>query len=456
MLRDRARPWSLPLVLALCYERNDPSARSAHRALTAAQWADLLARRQAAERAVAAAAHAVAAAHARLRLLRRLVGLDERGGGGGRRSAAEKQQGGGDDDDDDDDDDDGRPAAAAAPAPPPTSSSPALPRRWLTAQEADKERTTLSEARKAADRALKALATAADAAEEAAGDADFAAHRAPRMAALARGLGAHGAWLQRRALRDVMAAGRRNEAGGAAAAAATGQSRRSEESDGESWEEDEDDNDGARHHSPARFPPLGGLVAAYRSVALDCFDCYSDPDLERRPPGPGLPASAGRRFARLVPRRALFPPSSSSSSDPSGGKAPSVPWTVDRRRLAGARRILAWVEAAADGEAGGSSRGHRQQHRHELAEVEEALAEGAFGVEPLPPLDVLLERAVALERRRARRGGGGARRAAGAAAPGGGALPLPPPAASPSADPARRGVTAGWRTDAWGNGGQQE
>lgn len=483
LLRDRARPWALPLVLALCYERNDDPARAAHRALGGAQWSELLARRAAAERAVAAAAHATAAAHARVRLLRRLVGLVEDDGDSDSGVAAADALAAGQT----------RPAVATSAAPlssssaPPPPSSPTSPprRRWLTAQEAEKERTTLSEARKAGERALKALAAAAAIADEvgAAGDADFASRRAPRMAALARGLAAHARWLQRRALRDVLSAGRRNEAEaeaarallGPAAAAVAAQRQRCEEEeeddggDDDESSEDEDEDDHRNSPRPARLPPLHGLVAAYRGVALGCFDCYSDPDLERRAPGPGLPSSAGRRFPRLVPRRALFPSSSSSASGSGsgsrdGGQAPSAPPFVYKRRLAAARRILAWVdEAEAAGGGGEDAAARRQPQRQQpLAEVEEALAEGAYGVEPLPPMDVLLERAVALEMRieakqQAKRRAGGQR--------GGRAAMLPPPVAGAAADAAGAAacssawgdvppppppvVARGWKTGAW-------
>jgi hypothetical protein len=409
-------------VLSLCYERNAPPSRSAYRALGCAQWSELLARRAAAERAVAAAAHATAAAHARLVLLRRFVGLEE---GGDDEAAAGKS---------------GRGPAAAAATTPATNTTPTstLPRRWLTAQEADKERTTLSEARKAAE---QALAAASALAEEAAGDGDFASRRAARMAALARGLVAHGAWLQRRALRDVLAAGRRNEIEVEAARALLGGGGQQvvvEEGDEEEaggGREEEEEEDEATRPQHRHFPPLPGLLAAYHSVALSCFDCYSDPSLERRAPGPGLPSSTGRRFPRLVPRRALFP----APSDAGGGHAPSA---YNKRRLAAARRILAWVDDDAAEGGGGPL--------PPLAEVEVALAEGSYGVggEPLlPPMDVLLERAVALERRI--EAAAGQKRGRG----GGGSMPAVAPAAAPTPAPPPP-VARGWKTDAWsGDGG---
>jgi hypothetical protein len=219
-----------------------------------------------------------------------------------------------------------------------------------------------------------------------------------------------------------------------------------EEAGGEAEDEEEEEEDTRRLN---RFPPLPGLVAAYRGVALSCFDCYSDPSLERRAPGPGLPSSAGRRFPRLVPRRALFPP----PSDAGGGSQARSALVYNKRRLAVAKRILAWVDEGTGGEGGGGP-----LDLPPLAEVEEAMAEGSFGVvEPLlPPMDVLLERAVALERRIE---AGQGRRAAASAARGrggggGGSTPVVAPAAAPAPQPQPPPpVARGWKTDAWSGGG---
>jgi hypothetical protein len=469
LLRDPTRAWALPLALRLCYERNaDEAAASGNgRALllsqqrspgAPAQWAsDVLARRAAAERALAAAAHAVRAAHARVGLLRRLVGLEDE---------EEEQEA------------ERRRARRTATSDSDTSNpdpDPLQTRRWITAQEADKERTTLLEARKAAERASKAVRAAAGAAASW-GDADFTSRRAPRMAALARGLAAHATWLQRTALREVLSAGRRNAEEAAAvvggrdvaAVAAAG------EDEDEGDEGDDDDNNQRRSSftpttaTSPRFPRVAGLVAAYHSVALACFDCYSDPDLERRLPGPGLPTSAGRRFPRLVPQQALFPPDPPRSSEADQGADDRT--RRDRRRLAAARRLLAVVDdveamataAAEDEEEGRAAKGSGRQLQRMMAalsldEVDEGLAEDSYGLEPLPPMAVLLERAGALDQKRrqaaARRGSGGGRGIM--EAQGDGPLPLPLPGSttttrttrrrSAAFDEARPGGGGGWR-----------
>lgn len=211
---------------------------------------------------------------------------------------------------------------------------------------------------------------------------------------------------------------------------------------------------------------------AYRAVALGCFDCYADAELERRPPGPGLPSSAGRRFPRLVPRRALFPPKTAASS----GAAAAAP-TINpeefknRRRLAAARRMLALADAAAAASAALATEASATTTASPtaltpplpLSEVEAALAEGAYGAEPIPPMAVLLERAIELDRRtqqRRQRWRGGA---AAAAAQGGraGALPLPSPKRRAPITAAADGVGAvgvarGWKSGAWNVGEQAE
>jgi hypothetical protein len=459
LLRDPTRPWALPLALRLCYERNDAEARRVHLSgggagaggrggaaagaaggLSPAQWAsDVLGRRAQAERALAAAAHAARAAHARVGLLRELVGLAGRRGGGGRGRGHRRAGGDGDKEEEEEEEDDDDDVGSFG-----DSNDNLLPRRWLTAQEADKERTTLSEARKAADRAAKAVRAAA-AAAAAWGDADFSARRAPRMAALAGGLAAHTAWLQRTALREVLAAGRRNAAevggggGGLVVAAAAPMAAASDEDNGGDESDKGDQRRRASSSNSPPFPRVAGLAAAYRAVAVACFDCYSDPELERRPPAPGLPLSAGRRFPRLVPQQALFPVGSAGG----GGVAGGVPLSsalesgesddhapARRRRLAAARRLLAAVDEAE----GDGARATMTEPLFSLAEVDEGLAEESYGAEPLPPMAVLLERAVALERRRqaaAAAAAAAARRGAGAGGGGGSEtgrpLPLPMP-----------------------------